>query len=468
VAVSGGPDSVCLLDTLYRLRDPLGIDLVVAHFDHGLRPGEDESETQFVESLAQSLTLAFKTKRTESVLMAGASSLEERAREARYRFLEEVRNETRAQKIALGHNLNDQAETVLMRLLRGSGPSGLGGIPPQREDRVVRPLIELTRDEIQGYLAKRGLRYVSDPSNRDTTFLRNRIRLELIPQIRKYQPRIVEILGKTAGIMRTDEVWLEEEAGAWINDFAEKVAKGEVSIPLPRFRALPEALKGRVIRQVLRRAGGGLRRVGFRHVEAVNRLAVGERPQARVNLPNGVTASRVYDRLVFSRKDRRYQKGFCYFLDGPGEFHLESLNCTITFEEIGNWVPTDLRASPWVAFIDADSITYPLTVRNFMAGDRFVPLGMRGRRKVKDFFIDLKVPSEIRKSTPLLTCRDKLVWVCGLRIDDHFKVTPETKRVLKVSCNYSGVSSQNEKETGQRRDSRKGQDLIRQGKGIYA
>ncbi len=443
VAVSGGPDSVCLLDILYRLRDTLGIDLVVAHFDHGLRPGEDESETQFVESLTQSLNLPFKTKRTQALLIAGSPSLEERAREARYRFLEQVKKETHAQKIALGHNLNDQAETILMRLLRGSGPSGLGGITPQREDRVVRPLIELTREEIEGYLGKRGLRYVSDSSNRNTTFLRNRIRLELLPQIKKYQPRIVEILGKTAGIMRTEEVWLEEEAGAWINDFAEQGANGEVSIPLPPFRALPEALKGRVIRQVLRRVGGNLRRVGFRHVEAVNRLAVGERPQASFNLPNRITASRVYDRLVFSGKDLRSQNGYCYFLDGPGEFHLESLNCTITLEEIGIWVPADLRASPWIAFIDADRITYPLTVRNFRAGDRFVPLGMGGRRKVKDFFIDLKVPSETRKSTPILTCRDNLVWVCGLRIDDHFKVTPETKRVLKVSFNYSGVSNQN-------------------------
>jgi len=433
VALSGGPDSVCLLDILYRLQDPFGIDLVVAHFDHGLRPSEDESETQFVGSMAKSLDLPFETKRAGAVLRAGDSSLEERAREARYQFLEEVREEVQAQKIALGHNLNDQAETVLMRLLRGSGPSGLAGIPPYRDDKVIRPLIELRREEIEGYLGTRGLQYVSDPSNLDTRLLRNRIRLELLPQLKKYQPKIMELLGQTAEIMRTDDVWLEEEAEVWINEVAEKGANGKVSIPLSPFAALPEALKARVIRQALRRAGGNLRRVGFRHVEAINRVAAGERPQARVDLPNGVTARRVYDNLVFSKKDAEVAQGFCYSLGGPGESYLESLECTIILEEMEKVILPNMGASPWIAFLDAGRITYPLMIRNFRPGDRFVPLGMGGHRKLKDFFIDLKVPSEIRKRIPILTCKDTLLWVCGLRIDDHFKVTSETRRVLKIS-----------------------------------
>ena len=434
-AVSGGGDSVCLLDILYRLKDSFVIDLVVAHFDHGLRPGEDESETQFVGSLAESLSLPFETKRAGPGLRTGSSSLEERAREARYRFLEEVRKGAKAQKIALGHNLNDQAETVLMRLLRGSGPSGLAGIPPCRGEKVIRPLIELTREEIDAYLGKKGLTYVSDPSNLDTRFLRNRIRLELLPQLKKCQPRIVEILGKTAEIMRTDETWLEEKAEAWINDVAAEMANGKVSIPLSSFATLPETLKNRVIRQGLRRAGGNLRRVGFRHVEAINRLAAGGRPQARVDLPNGVTAKRVYDTLILTRKDVKALPDFCYSIGGPGAFHLQSLESTVTLEEMEKGSLSDMEASPWIAFLDAGCIDYPLMVRNFRPGDKFVPLGMEGHRKLKDFFIDLKLPSEIRQRIPILACKDTLLWVCGLRINDRFKVTSETRRVLKVSFN---------------------------------
>ena len=162
VAVSGGPDSVCLLKILHELGDELEVRLVAAHFDHGLRPGEDEEETRFVRDLAASLDLPFETEKAPPLLEDGSASLEERAREARYRFLERVRKGVHARKIALGHTLNDQAETVLMRLLRGSGPSGLAGIPPKREGTIVRPLIQVRREEIEAFLKGRGLSYLID------------------------------------------------------------------------------------------------------------------------------------------------------------------------------------------------------------------------------------------------------------------------------------------------------------------
>jgi len=172
VAVSGGADSVCLLDILYSLKGVLGIELVVAHFDHGLRPGEDASETEFVKSLAASFNCDFVTKKAGPALKLGSASLEERARDVRYRFLSEVKEQFSAQKIATGHNLNDQAETVLMRLLRGSGPSGLSGIPPVRDTHIIRPLIEVTRIQIQSYLSSKGLSHITDSSNSETKHLR--------------------------------------------------------------------------------------------------------------------------------------------------------------------------------------------------------------------------------------------------------------------------------------------------------
>jgi tRNA(Ile)-lysidine synthase len=178
VAVSGGADSVCLLDILYGLKEDLGIKLVVAHFNHGLREGEDEEETQFVQDLAFFMDLPFETEKASFLVDEAPGSVEEKARDARYAFMENVRKSLSGQKIALGHHLNDQAETILMRFLRGSGPSGLAGIPPFREKTIVRPLIEIKQDEIESYLKARDLTWIIDSSNLQTDYLRNKIRLD--------------------------------------------------------------------------------------------------------------------------------------------------------------------------------------------------------------------------------------------------------------------------------------------------
>jgi len=433
VAVSGGPDSVCLLDILHELKDDLRIKLFVAHFDHGLRPGEDDAETRFVGSLAASLSLPAETKKAPPGIGSGEGPLEEKARHARYRFFEEVKEKFSAQKIAVGHSLNDQAETVLMRLLRGSGLSGLAGIPPCRDNKVIRPLIEMTREEIMAYVKKKNLNYVTDPSNSETRFLRNKIRLEFLPRFKEIQPRIIERLGQTAEIMRRDDEWMEAETENWVKRTAEIGADNKVIFPLSLFIPLPEALKYRVIRYALRETGGTLRRISLRHIEAINSVANGDKPQTRINLPNGLIIKRIYDVLLFKRGEERPFKAFSYTLDGPGTFRLEALESTISLEETGKVKLSDMRASPWTAFLNPDHITYPLIIRSFRSGDRFIPFGMSGHKKLKDFFMDLKIPAKERARIPILTQNDIPVWICGFRIDDRFKVTADTKKVLKVT-----------------------------------
>jgi len=433
VAVSGGPDSVCLLDILQELKDEMRIELIVAHFDHGLRPGEDEAENVFVKSLAMAFNLQFEAKKADPGMDQRGASLEEKARDARYQFLEEVKEAFSAQKIAIGHHLNDQAETVLLRLLRGSGPSGLAGIPPCRENKIIRPLIEIARGEIESYLEFKGLTHMTDSSNLQPRYLRNKIRLELLPRLREYQPRIVELLGRTADIMRADEAWLAARAEGWIDTFTETKRDGEIEIPLSSFTILPEGLKSRVIRYALKMTGGSLRRVSLRHVEAINQMAMGEKPQARVNLPNGIMAKKVYDRLLFTGIKHTPSEGFCYLLDGPGQFDLTALERTIWLAEMDKAAVSDLRVSRWSAFLNADHLSYPLMIRNVRPGDTFVPFGMTGHKKLKDFFMDLKLPSEARAKTPILCFRDIPIWVCGFRIDDRFKILPDTKKILKVT-----------------------------------
>ncbi len=432
VAVSGGPDSVCLLHLLHELMDELHIHLVVAHFDHGLRPAEDESETAFVRALAVSLKLPFETAKGYLLAKKVRGSREEVARNARYAFLERARKKQKAQKIALGHNLNDQAETILMRLLRGSGPSGLTGMPPRRDGSIIRPLIEIERPEIENYLRAKKLPSVTDSSNLKTDYLRNKIRLELMPLLEVHQPRLAHLLAQTAEILRDEDDYLELIAKGWLNRNMELSPHQASKVPITSFLTLPVALRRRVIRNVIGRAKKDLRRISWDHIEAIQRLAQAEKPQAVLNLPGRLTVKRAYDYLIFSASVSRKPRPFHYTLDGPGTYDLKEIGRRLSIEEIRSRKGLRLRGSAWTAFLDAEKLRFPLTLRSFKAGDRFIPFGMKGHKKLKDFFVDLKMPLEQRYSTPILCCDGTLVWVCGFRIDDRFKVTPETKKVLKL------------------------------------
>jgi tRNA(Ile)-lysidine synthase len=433
VGVSGGPDSVCLLDILHELREELEIGLVVAHFDHGLREKEDEAETRFVRRLAASMALAFETEKGSLLSQGITSSIEERARNARYAFLEKLKDKLDAQKIALGHNLNDQAETVLMRLLRGSGPSGLTGIPPSRESTIIRPLIEIKREEIESYLKARDLSYVVDSSNLQADYLRNKIRLELLPRLMEYQPRLIEHLGQLARIVGSDNTYLEDQAEDWVVREAEQRPEGDICIPVQSFVELPEPIRNRVTRHLLGKIGKNLRRIDSGHIESVYRLAQGRNPQGILNLPNGLTVKRVYEKLAFKAGDGAKPPEFYYRLDGVGTYYLEEIGRSITLVEMEGDVDLNGTDQPWTAYLDAVKLQYPLILRTHRPGDRFVPLGMNGHKKIKNFFIDLKIPSEMRASTPILVSQDTPVWVCGHRIDDRFKVTSKTKKILKVA-----------------------------------
>ncbi len=431
VGVSGGPDSVCLLDILYHLIEEHEIRLIVAHYNHGLRKMEDESETRFVKNLAGSMNLRFYAGKT-SLLNKRTASIEEKAREERYQFLESVKEQFHAQKIAVGHNLNDQAETVLMRLLRGSGPSGLSGIPPIREDVIIRPLIQINRQEIETYLKARGMPYVLDSSNTNTNYLRNRLRLELLPRLLDYQPLLIEHLGQLSTILRHDDHFLQTHAVDWLNKTLQQGPDGDISIPIPPFLILPRPIKSRIVRHLIKKIGSSLKNINHIHIQAICQLAESAKPHTVLNLPNNRVVKKIYDRLFFTLGTTTKPLSFEYVIKKPGSFFLEPLNRTITIEPESKHIRPGADSSKWTVYLDADKIKYPLRVRTFRPGDRFIPLGMKGHKKIKDFFIDQKIPIAARTSTPLLISQDGVLWVCGYRIDERFKVTPQTKNILKV------------------------------------
>ena len=442
VAVSGGADSVCLLDIMVRLSEELNVRLIVAHFNHGLRENEDELETQFVKKIAGFFELPFVTEKASS-LTGDMPSLEEKAREARYEFLEKTRSGNNARRIALGHTMNDQAETVLMRLLRGSGPSGLSGIPPVREDVIIRPLIEVKREDIIEYLSSKGLDYVSDSSNSSQKYLRNRIRLELLPLMTEYQPRIIENLSRLSNVLRDEDNVLDSQTEEWAKSNVLMESEDRASVNLAEFNNLPSPFKYRLIRSILKRLRKNLRRIEYKHIVYVSRLAKSNRPQAFIDLPNNITVKKIYDRLIFLLKHGDSSSGYCYSIREAGKTFIKETGQTITVEEMEEDIAAELLKDTdrSIAYLDAQKINYPFTIRNIIQGDRFVPLGMKGHRKVKDYFIDLKLSSEERSAVPIIVKDEEIAWICGHRIDDRFKVTPRTKKVLKITCKNNRVRS---------------------------
>jgi tRNA(Ile)-lysidine synthase len=316
--------------------------------------------------------------------------------------------------------------------LRGSGPSGLTGIPPCRDRTIIRPLIEVERREIERYLKARRLNYVTDSSNLKTDYLRNKIRLELMPLLEQHQPQLAHVLGQTADILREEDAYLERISQAWLSKEAELKPDSSLQVPISSFLKLPVALRRRVARQSIEKVKRDLRRITWDHVESILKLARSEKPQASIHLPGRLSVKRTYDHLIVSSGEGRKPRRFSYTLDAPGAYGIKEIGRTISIAELKNRKGLDLRESPYTAFLDADKVRYPLKVRSFRPGDRFVPFGMTGHKKLKDFFVDLKVPTRMRYSTPLLCCADTIVWVSGLRIDDRFKVTANTKRVMKV------------------------------------
>jgi len=432
VAVSGGADSICLLHVLCRLAPEHGLRLVVAHFDHGLRADEDHADTLFVEEQARSRGLPFEVERAPA-LGDRTGSLEERAREARYAFLERVRQAHRAERLALGHTLDDQAETVLMRLLRGAGPTGLAAIPPVREPGIIRPLIRVRRREIEACLESEGLSWRLDPTNQETRYLRNRIRLELLPHLLRLQPRLVEHLGDLADLVREEDEFLDRLSLQWITANAEKDPAGGTALPLHRFLKEPRPLERRIVRLTLRREAGGLRRIHRGHVRAVMDLARGDRPQAGIHLPGGLQVQRSYDRLIFGLVEPPVDRaGVHEIFPGPGTVTVARAGLRVVLELRDRADVGSLDQGPWTAYLDADIARFPLTLRSLQIGDRLVPLGMRGHRKVKDVFIDGKVPLNERSRALLLLSDDAPLWLCGHRIDDRCRITDGTTRVLEV------------------------------------
>lgn len=437
LAVSGGVDSMVLLRLFLDLRPRYCLSLHVAHVDHGLRGTESAEAAVFVRRRCGANEVPMTLMTADGAALRGrrGGSLQEVARDLRYRFLERVADELGATKIASGHHRDDQAETVVMNLLRGSGARGLAGIPPVR-GRIIRPLIDCSREEIMRYARAEEIPYVEDSSNHLLSYTRNRIRLELLPELgKRYNPHVVETLASAGAILEAEDALLSAmtEEQFWAVVISQSPT--DITLSVSRLGAVPPALGRRIIRrsaQVLRGDRPGLT---FQQTMALERLLRSEAVQGPVHVAGGIRATRSGDRLIFSvgvkptRDDIRPVA-----LEVPGEIDLPGCSLSLRCDILDSETASHLAKDRWVALLDADRAGGELVVRGWEPGDRFIPLGMTGHKKLQDFFVDAKVPRDQRWAVPLLVSYREIAWVVGFRVDERFKVTGSTRRVLRVSA----------------------------------
>jgi tRNA(Ile)-lysidine synthase len=431
VAVSGGADSVALLDFLVSLKD-LQLNLIVAHLNHRLRGTESDDDAVFVTDLAlhYGLRIEIGAADVREISRNRRLSLEEAGRVARYEWFRELADRYHARRVALGHHADDQAETFLLRLLRGAGTTGLRGMRPLSAGKHIRPLLYLTRSEILLYLKDRGLSFRVDGSNDDRSFLRNRIRHECLPYLTSYNPAITERLNAAAEILAADEDVLESLTDQVFGKISSCVAD-IVTLHLPELRLELPGMRLRLYRRAIRNSKGDLDGITGSHLKQVDELASSARVNGGVELPCRLTVVRCYDLLTFSSHGAdKNTDSWEITIKGVGSHALPDGRIISTHLSVppNNWK----EVPPCRAYFDPIANPFPWTMRTFRHGDRFQPFGMTGTKKVKDFFIDEKIPAAVRRRVPLLFSGEKLLWICGLRVAETGRVSPDTREAILV------------------------------------
>jgi tRNA(Ile)-lysidine synthase len=431
-AVSGGPDSVCMLHVLLGLREEFGFDIKVAHLDHGFRGEESRGDAEFVSELASSFGLPCicGEENVPQFLLSHAMSKQAAARMIRYRFLIRVSKLEYCQRIATGHNADDQAETVLMRILRGAGPDGLAGIPPKRGD-IIRPLLAVWREDVDEYLATHGLSYRVDRTNVESVYVRNRVRNELLPALSEYNPGIARTLVNLGTIMGDISSHFETLTDRALTEVVKSARVGQFALDLGKFRGYDEALRRCILRRAFESLRPDLTPLSFRHVENLMSLVRRGQVGVAVELPDGAQARLEHGVLVMShgagpRTIPRRE------LPVPGTADFKDARFRIKSELLPRReLPARLDAAGNdVAYLDWDAVDPPLVVRGRRQGDRLRPFGMDGTKTLKELMIDCKIAASFREAVPVVCDRERILWVVGVRRSAAAPVTDATKTVL--------------------------------------
>ncbi len=435
--VSGGPDSVALALLLADLLPSMGGRMAILHFNHRLRGDESDGDQAFVENLAGQLGVSCLTGTSGGSRPAGRS-LQEWARRERLAFFRRARKEAGAASVALAHTLDDQAETILMRLLFAGGPGALGGIRPRGPHRIIHPLLRVRRGDLLAFLEERRQPWRTDSSNRKDVYLRNRIRHELMPVIDRVAPSFPRRLADLCAVMQEEDRLLEELVRASMP--APPSARGGSLLDVDGLGALPRPLQRRAIVSACREAGVRRKDLRLSHVEAVRGLLSAARG-ASLDLP-GARAVRRGREIVIEKADPPPARPVVDEpLNVPGETRIEALGIDVSItEEPCPAVEVIRQCGRDRAYLDPSRISGQLRVRTVRAGDRFYPLGAGGSRTLKRFLIDQRVDRDQKGRVPVFWDDEKIVWVGGYRIDDRVRLREDTRRALRISLLYGGTA----------------------------
>lgn len=440
VGVSGGPDSMCLLHILMNLKDEFSLNLIAAHVNHGLRGIDADEDEKYVREFCYKNNIKFTSIKADvhKLSIERNLSCESAGRDLRYEFFEKLKKELCASKVALAHNLNDQAETVLMRVIRGTALNGLSGIKPVREGVFIRPLLYSNRREIEEYCLKNNLNPRIDKTNFETIYARNKIRLELIPYIEKnFNKDIINTLSRLAESSRIDSNYIDQNSENKFKIYC--TLEGDKVIISKEGFLDHEAIITRVIRKAFIYLLEHLNNFDKLHISQIIDLQKGSTGKL-IMLPNDLIAQNNYGDIHIIKKTQENQKvthDLNEYKLNFGENHIKNLGLKITIEQISssNKNYEDLEN---VKYFDMDKITGDLMLRFRKEGDRFNPLGMVGSKKLKDIFIDLKIPREQRDKIPLICFGDKIAWITGHKISNSFKIDISTKNIIRMKLESEG------------------------------
>ncbi len=427
LALSGGADSVFLFYFLLKFKRRLGINFSAFHLNHKIRGREAKTDELFCRNLCKEnkVELFVAVKDVKSYAKKNKLSVEEAGRVLRYKELVKIAEKKSFDKIATAHNASDNAETVLLNLIKGSGLKGLSGIPVQR-DKIIRPLLSLTSDEIRNYLIKKKVEYRLDASNLNIDYNRNFIRNEIVTKLKKLNPKVEQKILNSSRIIRETRALFENQIAAFTQEAAE-FSKGELIISLKKLKNLDKSLWGEFFKSVIESKFTLDLSTG--NLQDLVKLAENQSGK-KLALSNNIVAVKEREYLSVTLTKPVSYKPFERTLKINDE--AEVYGRTLRVEKISA-EDTKRTQKKSVEYISADGIKPAFQLRNWKKGDRFNPLGMKGSKKISDFLIDEKISSNGKKHQLVLLNARKIVWVVGLRIDDRFKLTSKTKKVIKLS-----------------------------------
>lgn len=431
IGLSGGPDSMALLYCLYEIHKNLGFNLIAAHVNHGVRGEEALADQLFTEEICKRLNITYHTVNVDMNQYGREKGItaEEAGRELRYGFFRSLLKNAGGGKIAVAHNKNDQAETLLMRIMRGTGIDGLKGMEFKTGD-IIRPLLNVSREKIEDYIRVNNIETVLDKTNLLPIYSRNKVRLELIPYIEdNFNPNIVDSLWRLSQTTSLDTDFLESYCKERYNLIVKKEQENCIIIDGVKFNGEQRSIKQRLLRLAIQNLSGDLQGFTEKHIVSTLELFTKLETGKQINLPNGLICRISYEDLIIEILNDITHDDFNYKLE-VGENYFKSLNLNLKLSIIDNY--NGLHLGKDNKYFDYDKIRGNLYIRNRKYGDKFTPLGMKGSKKIKDYFIDKKIPREKRDKIPLLVDEENIIWIIGYGVSELYKVSEDTTKILMI------------------------------------